>query len=320
MIGKLEHPSSQNGNKKMPMKSEHARPTRVNDRAGCYRRPFGTARLGTARPGRDGTSAILLLCSVQSVRRLPPCIMDIPALIAQVQNFPELYDANHHDYFNNARREVVWEQIGAAIKQPSTDCKERWAKVRDNHRKALKRRRSRCRMPGATNSKPPRYFQELAFLASHLLDDTPPAPASGSDDSEDKQHDIEAAMEIINGNDNDETQSRSDTNIPTFNLWDLALSQTDAPPAKRTRLELRDEVVTNVLEDYLARKSSDVPTEDSLTTFFVSMAKTVHTFPIADQIEMKRKVFQLISDREMEVALRRGKDTKKPKREENIGQ
>lgn len=35
----------------------------------------------------------------------------------------------------------------------------------------------------------------------------------------------------------------------------------------------------------------------------MTMAKTVKGFPLRDQIDMKKKIFQLVSDREMDIAL-----------------
>ncbi|RZF40772.1 hypothetical protein LSTR_LSTR011289 [Laodelphax striatellus] len=285
-------------------------------RAGCNR-PLGTARPGQA--GRHGTFRHFPfgLVSALGAELRHTAAMDVPALIRHVQNYPELYDVNHRDYFNNARREVVWDEIGAAINQSGFDCKDRWAKVRDNHRKALKRRRRYA--TSGKHAKPPRYGQELAFLASHLLDEDQQQPSLSEDESTtyptkpSPNYVLEEAVNYLERKFpppslEDENESHSDTNIPTFNLWDLARSQLDPAP-KRTKLEIRDELVTNVLEEYLAKKGDPTTTHeltDSMTTFFVSMAKTVQSFPLPDQIEMKRKILQLISDREMEIAARSG--------------
>ena len=36
----------------------------------------------------------------------------------------------------------------------------------------------------------------------------------------------------------------------------------------------------------------------------MTMAKTVKGFPLRDQVEIKKKIFQLISDKEMDIALK----------------
>ena len=42
----------------------------------------------------------------------------------------------------------------------------------------------------------------------------------------------------------------------------------------------------------------------ALESFFMTMAKTVKGFPLRDQVEIKKKIFQLISDKEMDIALK----------------
>lgn len=46
-------------------------------------------------------------------------IMDVGVLISLVQNYPELYNMRHPDYFNNIRRDNCWEEIAGIMKQTS---------------------------------------------------------------------------------------------------------------------------------------------------------------------------------------------------------
>ncbi|XP_046683287.1 uncharacterized protein LOC124369353 [Homalodisca vitripennis] len=95
--------------------------------------------------------------------------MDVSKLISLVQNYTELYNMRHPEYFNVNRRENCWEEIGAMLGQAGSD-KERWVKIRDCHRKALQRRRTKSGQ-AAKKIKPPRYEKELAFLVPYLVDD-----------------------------------------------------------------------------------------------------------------------------------------------------
>lgn len=43
--------------------------------------------------------------------------MDVPKLIMLVQNYPELYNMRHSEYFNNVRRDNCWEEIGGIMNE-----------------------------------------------------------------------------------------------------------------------------------------------------------------------------------------------------------
>jgi hypothetical protein len=42
--------------------------------------------------------------------------------------------------------------------------------------------------------------------------------------------------------------------------------------------------------------------EDALTNFFITMAQTVKTFPLPDQVEIKRKLFEMFNSVESRIA------------------
>ena len=43
--------------------------------------------------------------------------MDVAKLILLVQNYPEVYNMRHPEYFNKIRRENCWEEIGGIMNQ-----------------------------------------------------------------------------------------------------------------------------------------------------------------------------------------------------------
>ncbi|KAG8333940.1 hypothetical protein J6590_100150 [Homalodisca vitripennis] len=197
--------------------------------------------------------------------------------------------------------------------------KERWVKIRDCHRKALQRRRTKSGQ-AAKKIKPPRYEKELAFLVPYLVDDDQRtsnfAPSVNS--TEDKAGGIdENEEEVLNDTEDSYPASLSTSPllVNTTKSVPLNTSSTLSPGnvkplmyKKRNRNGGQPKTAATVLQEYLnniSERPKTVEVADSLTTFFFqSMEKTVRGFPLRDQIEMKKKIFQLVSDREMDLVYR----------------
>lgn len=210
----------------------------------------------------------------------------------------------------------------------AAECKDRWVKVRDNHRKALQRRRTKSGQ-AATNSKPPKFEKELSFLVPYLVDDAQrqsnftPACTQITSQSQDDSNDLvdgdeetddlhgPAAPTGASSGDLHPTTVYSPPPISAYSSSSASSStyyKTNTNPKKRFRNAPPDISAANVLQEYLATKQHSPSTtnqiEDPLTSFFMCIANTVKGFPARDQIEMKRKIFQLVSDREMDIAVR----------------
>lgn len=201
-------------------------------------------------------------------------------------------------------------------------CKDRWVKVRDNHRKALQRRNTKSGQ-AAKKIKPPKYEKELTFLVPYLIDydnrqsnftpsaHTPPSREESNDFGEDENEEAVDLHETPASTVLTSAALNSPASISTALTTSSATSSSNMPTAnhkKRNRSGYPPEkTAANVLQDYLAQKnnqpSKTQEPEDSLTAFFMTMAKTVKGFPLRDQIDMKKKIFQLVSDREMDIAL-----------------
>ncbi|KPI97208.1 hypothetical protein RR46_09115 [Papilio xuthus] len=221
--------------------------------------------------------------------------MDATQLIAIVQGYEELYNFNHPDYSNHQRRDIIWDEIGKRLKQKGNVCKERWTRIRDNYRKALNLRKTKSGQ-AASKIKPPKFSQELAFLAPYVNDD------------EEQQTDLSPVY--VNNNDESQFEAQSDSNSIHHN----ELTDTPNPliieSATSSRILDRNsscapsqELHTpEVLQDYLARAEQNRNENDPLLHFFISMAKTVKTFPLQDQIQIKAQLFEIVNSVEMRLA------------------
>lgn len=217
-------------------------------------------------------------------------------------------------------------------------------RVRDNHRKALQRRRTKSGQ-AAKKIKPAKYEQELTFLVPYLSDgDIRQSNFSQSEDHKNTPSEIEEEQD-----ENEEADELSPTTalpIPSTTIssgvstdrapalasfsnkdsFTPSLSPTSNYSSVSTSSSVRNartsyglkprnrsgyppvKTVATVLERYLTEKKSGQSnggdSEEALTTFFMSMAKTVKGFPVRDQIEVKKKLFQVVSDKDMEIAFR----------------
>ncbi|KAL3283443.1 hypothetical protein HHI36_006588 [Cryptolaemus montrouzieri] len=200
--------------------------------------------------------------------------MNVPKLIAMVQKYEELYKVEHPYYSNQQRRDHIWEEIGNRLNQSGNVCKERWTRIRDNHRKALILRKTKGGQPGS-KLKPPKYFQELSFLAPYL------------NDGEERCSDL--SPELLDNNESGDTLSTSSMTSLRTGSKKLRYSASEGPTA------------ASVLQEYLSRSNRNQ--SDPLTEFFMNMAKTVKTFPIHDQVQIKAQLFQMVNSVEMRLAL-----------------
>ena len=111
------------------------------------------------------------------------------------------------------------------------DCKDRWVRVRDNHRKALQRRRTKSGQ-AAKKIKPAKYEQELNFLVPYLSDgDIRQSNFSQSEDHKNTPSEIEEEQD-----ENEEADELSPTTalpIPSTTISSGAVSYTHLDVYKR---------------------------------------------------------------------------------------
>lgn len=151
----------------------------------------------------------------------------------------------------------------------------------------------------ASKLKPPKFSQELSFLVPYL------------NDEEERRSNLSPR----NDNNNDETQL--DALSDSSNLDNNILSDSPSPlsiqSATSTRTVGRKSsfaasqasqgpTAANVLQEYLTKTEQHRNQSDPLLHFFISMAKTVKTFPLQDQIHIKAQLFQMVNSVEMRLA------------------
>jgi hypothetical protein len=180
-------------------------------------------------------------------------------------------------------------------------CRERWKRLRDNHRKALRLRQAKSGQ-GASKIKAPKFEKELTFLVPYICDE---------EIRESKIYSPSNLTQDEKSSDNMDSHGTVDNNDAAHS----SITDTTAPASshactdcvqknQRKRTHSPEEFSAPVLQEYSRPKQKNQSSsEDTLTDFFICMAQTVKTFPLTDQIEIKGKLFQMVNSVEMRLAL-----------------
>ena len=104
----------------------------------------------------------------------------------------------------------------------------------------------------------------------------------------------------------------NDTGTSTENTSDIAAPSPSPAPAPKHMNRRRkgnkyseNICAVSVLKEYLEtkkKKENEAATLDSLSAFFLNMAQMIKTFPLRDQIEIKRSLFEMVTSVEMRLA------------------
>ncbi|XP_028131731.1 uncharacterized protein LOC114327342 [Diabrotica virgifera virgifera] len=242
--------------------------------------------------------------------------MDEEKLVRLVGAYKELYDYGDKNYANQDRKNNCWNEISALMNQPMLDCKERWTRLRDNYRKALKFRRSKSG-DATIKLKPCKFEKEMAFLKPFMQDrknrrqteEQKPNLVEIASTIVDCVYEDEESNNYIEDNDN-VIEAESEEVTPTFSTGATMRQRTPTPTSmskKRKQSEMLLEPtnsVASVLEKYLqttaaAAATNSSPGSNSLRQFFIAMAETAQSFPPALQIEVKSKVFNVLHEAEL---------------------
>lgn len=122
-------------------------------------------------------------------------------------------------------------------------CRERWTRIRDNHRKALNLRKTRSGQ-ATPKLKPPKFEKELSFLVPYIFDEESRESNISSQLSQDNESYLEDAYdEII-----DRPTNVEDTD-------DISpLSSTSRSSGRKRKTS--EPTAASVLQEYLQKKKS----------------------------------------------------------------
>ncbi|CAG4939936.1 unnamed protein product [Parnassius apollo] len=177
-------------------------------------------------------------------------------------------------------------------------CKERWTRIRDNHRKALNLRKTKSGQ-AASNIKTPKFSQELSFLTPYL------------NDEEERRSNL--SPRSANNNEETQLESLNELGYPDKNVSSDAQSEHSTQSLGSSRIIRKKSsfatsqasqapTAASVLQDYLTRTAETRNQSHPLLDFFINMAKTVKTFSLQDQVNIKAQLFKMVNNVEKRLA------------------
>ncbi|XP_030020188.2 uncharacterized protein LOC115440143 [Manduca sexta] len=235
-------------------------------------RPSDAGDVSRISPLRTSPTTARVALSI----KMPPKSnkMDDALLISIVEQHEELYNLHHPQYLNQQRRDSIWEEIGSIMKHDSYICKERWARIRDNFRKALNLRRTKAGKL-ACKIKAPRFNKELSFLIPFFTDD-------------DNKHSIKSGSET-----DEEATAQPQSPSPFASAYMPVFSSDCDEQNSNPNVTSRETASSSA---YRYHES------DPLIDFFLTMGRTVKTFPLREQVRIKGELFKIVNSTEMKMA------------------
>ncbi|VEN55267.1 unnamed protein product [Callosobruchus maculatus] len=231
--------------------------------------------------------------------------MDEEKLIMLVSGYMELYDLSNKHYSHQERKNNCWKEISEHMRQPVSACKEKWSRLRDNYRKALRFRKGKSG-DAAVKTKPYKFEAEMSFLKKYLPDRdqktnlTEPSTSAVNSPipSEDAEDDRMGDTENLSDDSEPGTPITPSNNSSLFQATPTAPPRS-APKRKKVQPEnTQPSSVAGVLEKYLRTHAPTNSKGNSLTQFFLAMADTAQSFPPEVQIDVKGKIFNIIQEAE----------------------
>ncbi|CAG5004804.1 unnamed protein product [Parnassius apollo] len=139
----------------------------------------------------------------------------------------------------------------------------------------------------ASKIKAPKFSQELSFLIPYL------------NDEEERRSNLSPRSAY----NNEETllESLNELGYPDNNVSSDVQSEQSMQSLGSSRI-IRKKSSFATSQDYLTRTAETRNQSDPLLDFFINMAKTVKTFPLQDQVNIKAQLFKMVNNVEMRLA------------------
>ncbi|CAK1597486.1 unnamed protein product [Parnassius mnemosyne] len=215
-------------------------------------------------------------------------------LIEEVRKYPYLYDLSDAKYSNSIKKDEAWKQISITLKQSESECKKTWLNLRESHRRAMKKRKTKSGQAASTTKKWT-FEDEMSFLVPHYKerntissvdydDDSDVSSFLGNDDSQD-------SINII--------QSPENSQPETSALSPRPKSSASSVTSKTSKKKVESNSASQTLMKYLLNHN-ETKKEDEIETFFNSIAATVKKFSEYNQAVIKSKIYNAVSEMELQ--------------------
>ncbi|KAF5308928.1 hypothetical protein FQR65_LT00010 [Abscondita terminalis] len=207
---------------------------------------------------------------------------------------------------NQQIKDNIWEEIAKEMQKPVSECKKRWASLRDSFRKSLKSQETKSGQ-GSLKKRLWRFDKQMTFLRPFMANRKQISNVDDSDSSESERYEQENYHIEEDHVDNVASPASNASGSSISRPCSVDVSdKSKISTSRKSKLKSKTNLSTaEVLQNYLNEKSnrkhpafeSDSPAE-TITKFFDCMAATVKTLSPQLQIEVKSKIFGIVSDAE----------------------
>lgn len=221
-------------------------------------------------------------------------------LISEVRKYNFLYDLSDSKYCDSVKREEAWKEISKTLAVPVSTCKRTWLNLREAHRRAIKKKKSKS-IQGIVPKKKWRYEDEMDFLKPHFKErrivSTHPRDSdeesTGNEDSQMSVPDCQSDASI--------TEDRPTSASCMFMQRPAHTFTSKFPKEKKPRLRHMDDgsSTSSLLMKYILKKKEKKIQEDDIDKFFSGIAATVKKFKKYNKALIKAQIFNIVSEMEL---------------------
>ncbi|VEN62489.1 unnamed protein product [Callosobruchus maculatus] len=223
-------------------------------------------------------------------------------LIEAVKRYPCLWDISSTYYKCNETKDAAWAEIVKEIKFGDVQsAKSRWKQLRDCHRDALKRQKSKKSGQPTAKIHEWKYQRLMEYLLPYMS-------------NRDRESNFRESPSSITPTQDDSSQSSLNKNNDSLNSVRVEIGSSSGMSAnsripsslkKKKGDELSNLLTRHMESQEIYRRERKELKEllkqtehDDIDLFFLSMAKTYKKLPHYVQVPVKRKIFNIISDAE----------------------
>ncbi|KAG6451343.1 transcription factor Adf-1 [Manduca sexta] len=212
--------------------------------------------------------------------------MDKEALIEEISKYPFLYDMSDVRYSDTKKKDEAWKQIAYDMGEKEQNCRKTWFNLREAHRRSMKKKKTKG---NETVQRKWIYEDQMAFLIPHYKE-----RKQTTTDNED--YDV---AQFLSMEDDSLNQAPSDSYSNPDSITSTPKKRFKTKTYKRK--SEKETSVTTLLMEYLLEKKEKKDEEDEIDKFFSSMAVTVKKFPPMQQVIVKSKIFNFVSEMELDL-------------------
>ncbi|XP_054288967.1 uncharacterized protein LOC129004415 [Macrosteles quadrilineatus] len=229
-------------------------------------------------------------------------------LVEAISPHPEIYNLRHPLYKDQRARNNVWEAISEEVGRSIADCKKRWRNIKDTHdRRIRENNKTGSEAPPCKKGKKWQLEEQLSFL--HTADVKRKSFCNINSGNEENARDEQDDSVGLNVSDNEQdTLADAAAYVPPQPTPPKLVSPKNNSADQQKKMTYRDKISFAIEKCSKERDvmimnllQKDDETDDDISLFFKSIAKSVQKMPPNLQQRAKLETLSLISNIESDM-------------------